>query len=194
MQPLRSNCPDIRGRLRPAGLSASVQRVWSLAEKTKRMGERRLCDVHKFRGAHVSYALKCAGDEEARFCVYVGSTSDIEQRMMDHARGRAAKYTARHPPTGEILHIREHDTAREALLAEVALWNLWAGKIGYDRVRGARWNMPGPMPFAPREWRKKCEAQADFRDDEKEECPDFWSCAAEPNLSPRSLSPEAGRP
>ena len=155
------------------------------------MGERpRLSDVHKFRGAHVSYALRCAGEGDA-WGVYVGSTSDVEQRMLDHARGRAAKYTARHPPTGEILHIRQHDTAREALLAEVALWNLWAGKIGYDRVRGARWDMPGPMPFAPREWKKRSDAQADFRDDEKE-CPDFWSCAAEPNLSPRSLSPEDG--
>ena len=98
--------------------------------------------------------------------------------------------------TGEILHIREHDTAREALLAEVALWNLWAGKIGYDRVRGGRWNMPGAMPFPPHTWKKRCEAQADFRDDEKEaieeECPDFWKSAVEQNRSLGSLSPEAG--
>ena len=56
------------------------------------------------------------------------------------------------PPTGEILHIREHDSIRQAMLCEVALWNLWAGRIGYDRVMGGRWNMPGDMPYPPKEW------------------------------------------
>ena len=120
--------------------------------KTPMKTKMQLSDVHKFRGSHVSYAIKTVGDDPCdAFCVYVGSTSDIEMRMMNHARGRGAKFTQACPPTGEILHIREHDSIREALLAEVALWNLWAGKIGYDRVRGGRWNMPGPMPFPPRE-------------------------------------------
>ena len=40
------------------------------------------------------------------------------------------------------------------MLAEVALWSLWAGKLGHDRVRGGRWNMGKPMPFPPREIRE----------------------------------------
>ena len=126
--------------------------------KTSTKKKKQLSDVHKFRGSHVSYAIKTVGDDPCdAFCVYVGSTSDIEMRMMNHARGRGAKFTQACPPTGEILHIREHDSIREALLAEVALWNLWAGKTGYDRVRGGRWNMPGPMPFPPREWARSDE-------------------------------------
>ena len=79
-----------------------------------------LCDVHRFRGCHVSYALKVR-TEDGEPLVYVGSTSDIEGRMVAHGRGTAAVVTTSHPPTGEILHIREHATAREALLCEVAL-------------------------------------------------------------------------
>ena len=94
-----------------------------------------LGDVHRFRGCNVSYAIKCQGGEEG-YHVYVGSTRDVEQRMMNHSRGRAAKVTKCRPPTGEVLHIREHDTYREAMLCEVALWNLWAGKVGSDRTRG----------------------------------------------------------
>ena len=111
-----------------------------------------LCDVHRFRGVPCSYALKCQAPT-GETLVYVGSTSDIEGRMVAHGRGTGAVVTTANPPTGEILHIREHATAREALLCEVALWNLWAGKLGDpDKVRGARWNMEGPMPFHPRSW------------------------------------------
>ena len=112
-----------------------------------------LDDVHKFRGCHCSYVLKCEGGEEG-FHVYVGSTSDVEARMAKHGRGQGAVATRTWPPTGELLHIREHETAREAMLAEVALWSLYAGKLGHDRVRGGRWNMGRPMPFPPREIRE----------------------------------------
>ncbi len=58
------------------------------------------------------------------------------------------------PPThtGEILHIKEHATAREALLCELALSNLWMGKLGPERVRGARFDQAGPFGFMPKEW------------------------------------------
>ena len=125
-----------------------------------------LCDVHKFRGCHVSYALKCEDDEEG-FRVYVGSTSDIEGRFARHGAGLGAKATQTWPPTGEILHIREHVTLREAMLAEVGLWSLWAGKIGHQKVRGGRWNMPGDMPRTPREIR---ELQREFASGT---CPEF---------------------
>ena len=112
-----------------------------------------LGDVHKFRGCNVSYVLKCEGGDEG-WHAHVGSTCDVEQRMARHGAGRGAVATRTWPPTGELLHIREHETSREAMLAEVALWSLWAGKLGHDRVRGGRWNMGTPMPFPPREIRE----------------------------------------
>ena len=117
-------------------------------------------EVHRFRGCHVSYALRLQGPDDDDWMVYCGSTQHIAQRMMDHARGRGAKVTRAFPPTGEILHIKEHETAREALLCEGALWNLWAGKLGPERVRGGRWNQCGPFRFLPKEWTAP-------------ECPDF---------------------
>ena len=51
------------------------------------------------------------------------SEAAIEARMTAHGRGTAAKVTTASPPTGEILHIREHATQREALLcAALAEW------------------------------------------------------------------------
>ena len=98
-----------------------------------------LQEVHKFRGVPCSYVLRCqAPDGETK--VYCGSTCNLEQRFMDHGRGRAAKFTKACPPTGELLHIREHDTAREALMAEVALANLWMGKLGPEKL------LPGVRP------------------------------------------------
>ena len=126
-----------------------------------------LSDVHKFRGCHISYALKCEDYEEGGFRVYVGSTSDVETRFARHGAGLAAKATKAWPPTGEILHIREHETLREAMLAEVGLWSLWAAKIGHQKVRGGRWNMPGEMPRTPREIR---EIQREIA---SVSCPDF---------------------
>ena len=104
-------------------------------QREKRMA---LGDVHKFRGCNVSYVLKCEGGDEG-WHAYVGSTCDVEQRMARHGAGRGAVATRTWPPTGEILHIREHETAREAMLAEVALWSLWAGKIGHNGKAGTYW-------------------------------------------------------
>ena len=47
----------------------------------------------------------------------------------------------------ESFHV--YETSREAMLAEIALCSLWAGKLGHDRVRGGQWNMGTPMPFPP---------------------------------------------
>ena len=104
-----------------------------------------LSQVHKFRGSFVSYVLPLEGDSENPYYVYVGSTANIEQRMADHAMGRGAKWTRLHKPTGQIWHLQLHDTMLAAMCAEVALWNLWAGKVGYQRVRGGRYNMTTPM-------------------------------------------------
>ncbi len=47
-----------------------------------------ISDIHKFRGCHVSYAIKCDGGK-----VYVGSTSDTEQRFLLHGQGDGAAFT-----------------------------------------------------------------------------------------------------
>ncbi len=44
-----------------------------------------ISDIHRFRGCHVSYAIKC---DEGK--IYVGSTSDPEARLFLHAQGKAA--------------------------------------------------------------------------------------------------------
>ena len=140
-----------------------------------------LCDVHRFRGVACSYVLKCS-TPEGEPLIYAGSTSDIEGRMVAHGRGTAAVVTTANPPTGEILHIREHATAREALLAEVALSNLWMGLLGPNGSRGGRWNFAGRFgeggTFLPRAWTQPS-------------CPDFSGVALEETCASSSSVPEA---
>ena len=64
-----------------------------------------------------------------------------------------ALFTKEHKPTGEILAVCVHETEEDAMAAECAFWNLWAGKLGnYDQVRGARYNGVAPLKYAPRCW------------------------------------------
>ena len=51
-----------------------------------------LGDVHEMRGCHCSYVLKCEGGDEG-YHVYVGSTSDIEQRMAKHGSPGSRRHT-----------------------------------------------------------------------------------------------------
>ena len=42
---------------------------------------------------------------------------------------------------------------KRAIVAEVALWNLWAGKLKDPQVvRGGRINAAGKIPYPPRGW------------------------------------------
>ena len=43
-----------------------------------------LSAVHRCRGLWVSYVLKCEGDEEAPYYIYVGVSQDVELRMLAH--------------------------------------------------------------------------------------------------------------
>ena len=74
----------------------------------KKKKQMHLSDVHKFPGSHVSYAIKTVGDDPCdAFCVNVGSTSDIEMRMMNHeSRARARSEVHAGLPThgGEPAH------------------------------------------------------------------------------------------
>ena len=61
-----------------------------------------------------------------------------------------------HP--AELVSLRIHETPEEAMAAECANWNLWAGRLrDYDRVRGGRLNGVDPLRFAPRGWRPDTE-------------------------------------
>ena len=112
-------------------------------------------DPHSCRGKIASYVLKLDGDEQHDFYIYCGYSADIELRMLACTGIRPkeqAGFCKLHPPT-EILSVKLHETEEEAVLAECANFNLWAGKLGsYDRVRGGRLNMAGPAPYPPRGW------------------------------------------
>ena len=94
--------------------------------------------VHKQKGTICSYCLKLEGDEENEYYVYVGWTTDLEKRMLEHTgiREGGASFCKLHKPI-EILAVKIHESEQEAILCEVANWNLWAGRLNDpDRVRG----------------------------------------------------------
>ena len=113
-----------------------------------------LTEIHKTKGKICSYVLKLDGDTEHDYYIYCGYTRDVEFRMLQHtgvAPG-GAKWTAMHPPN-EILSLRVHESSEEAMAAECANWNLWAGRLrNWDRVRGGRLNGLEPLKFPPRGW------------------------------------------
>ena len=86
--------------------------------------------VHKQKGTICSYCLKLEGDEENEYYVYVGWTNDLEKRMLEHTgiREGGASFCKLHKPI-EILAVKIHESEQEAILCEVANWNLWAGRL-----------------------------------------------------------------
>ena len=110
--------------------------------------------IHKQKGTIYSYCLKLEGDEENEYYVYVGWTNDLEKRMLEHTgiREGGASFCKLHKPI-EILAVKIHESEQEAILCEVANWNLWAGRLNDpDRVRGGRLNMTEKLPYLPRGW------------------------------------------
>ena len=85
---------------------------------------------------------------------------DIEKRMLAHTGIREAEQAAfcrLHPPV-QLLSVCQHSSEAEAVLAECANYNLWAGILrDPDRVRGGRINMGGKMPYPPRGWPRQKE-------------------------------------
>ena len=70
-----------------------------------------LSAVHRCRGLWVSYVLKCEGDEESPYYVYVGVGQDVELRMLAHTGIREfeqPEFTKRHPVT-DLLSVRVHE-------------------------------------------------------------------------------------
>lgn len=58
------------------------------------------------------YILRCENDD-----LYVGSTNDINDRVVRHKSGRGAVYTKHHKPE-ELIYIEEYDTYQEAFKRE----------------------------------------------------------------------------
>ena len=112
--------------------------------------------VDRVRGTHCAYALELQGDDRRPFYVYCGHTAkDLEYRMLQHTQQApgGAVFTKAHPPTGEFLSVCVHATEEDAMAAECAAWNLWAGKLGsYQQVRGGRYNGLQDLQWPPRGW------------------------------------------
>ena len=110
--------------------------------------------VHHQKNVICSCVLKLEGDDANPSYWYVGWTKDLEKRMLEHTgvREGGAAFCKLHKPT-EILSVKIHETEQEAILCEVANWNLWAVKLNnFNRVRGGRLNMMEKLPYPPRGW------------------------------------------
>ena len=82
--------------------------------------------------------------------------------MLEHTgvREGGAAFCKVHKPT-ENLSVKIHQTEEEAVLMEVANWNLWAGRLNNpNRVRGGRLNCVGDLPYLPRGWPREKQAAA----------------------------------
>ena len=127
-----------------------------------------MLDPHHSKGKYVSYVLRLEGDEHAPFYIYCGSSQDIELRMLAATGIREyeqAAFCKLHPPT-ELLSLRLHESMEEAVVAETALYNLWAGKLGdHNRARGGRMNGIN-MPYPPRGWPRGKESIAKKENEE----------------------------
>lgn len=77
----------------------------------------------------VTYILKCANNE-----YYVGSTSDMEQRLRDHQTGRGADFTKGHLPV-KLVYTEEYPTIEEVYKRERQLHG-WSRAKKEALIRG----------------------------------------------------------
>ena len=112
--------------------------------------------VHHQKNVICSYVLRLEGDDAHPSYWYVGWTKDLEMRLLAHmgVREGGAEWTALHTPE-KIESVTIHSSEAEAVLCEVATYNLWLGKVGPDRVRGGRINCTGPLKYPPRGYPRK---------------------------------------
>lgn len=68
------------------------------------------------------YILRCSNDQ-----YYVGSTSDLQNRLKEHSQGRGCGFTKSHLPF-ELVYTEEYDTYEEAYQRERQLH-------GWSRVK-----------------------------------------------------------
>ena len=106
---------------------------------------------HNLKGRIIVYCLELEPDSEGRPYRYVGSTSSCERRCAEHmgvANGKGASWCASHKPI-DIISVRVCNTQEEAAAMEVMLTSLHQATIGYQQVRGGRWNMNQDMKKKP---------------------------------------------
>jgi putative endonuclease len=77
------------------------------------------------------YILRCSDGT-----LYVGSTWDLERRLMQHNRGEGAKYTARRRPV-TLLYSEDFDRVEDAFRREKQVQN-WSRAKRMALVEG-RW-------------------------------------------------------
>ena len=96
------------------------------------------------------YVLLCEPDEEGNEIRYMGTTTDCERHMCQHCgiSPGGATWTAEHPPVGTI-SVSAVENEEGAAVMEAMLFQLHASKIGYDRMRGGRWNIAQKMLRPP---------------------------------------------
>ena len=59
-----------------------------------------------------TYILECSNG-----AYYVGSTNDLERRLMEHQAGLGSRYTSSHLPV-KLVYVEEYQTIEEAFLRE----------------------------------------------------------------------------
>ena len=111
--------------------------------------------VDSVRGTPCAYVIELEGDAAQPFYIYVGTTTDVQTRLAQHAGGipGGSKWTALHPPK-RVLDVVPCNSAFHACCVEVALWGFWAGRLkDYNRVRGGKYCMCESLMYPPPGWR-----------------------------------------
>ena len=80
-------------------------------------------------GPFYVYIVRCADGS-----LYVGHTSDVQERVNAHNDGRGAKWTACHRPV-ELVYEETHDTEQEAIARERQL-KRWAYNKKLSLING----------------------------------------------------------
>jgi predicted GIY-YIG superfamily endonuclease len=78
------------------------------------------------KGAFFVYILRC-GDGS----LYVGSTDNIERRVVEHQLGRGARYTRTRAPV-RVVYLEAVESRSAAMKREIAVKNL--GKAGKEKL------------------------------------------------------------
>ena len=81
------------------------------------------------------YILECVDGS-----YYVGSTNDLDRRLLEHQEGRAAKYTSRRLPV-KLVYSEEYNFAAEAFVREKQVQN-WSRAKREALINGNRESLP----------------------------------------------------
>jgi putative endonuclease len=80
------------------------------------------------------------------YSVYVGITTNVDQRYVKHVQGKGAKYTRAHPPI-KLLRTWECANRSEASKLEHYFKSLTRPRKLYAVAHGLRYEVPGNVPL-----------------------------------------------